>query len=59
METSVDQYGLKGDSICLAVAEPEILKGLKWKTGSDIIVDDEEISPCQPGDLMSFTGPTL
>ncbi|KAM9432175.1 uncharacterized protein ACWYII_016428 isoform 2-T2 [Salvelinus alpinus] len=45
-EPSVDQYGLKGGSICLAVAEPpEILKGLKWKTGSDIIVDDKEISP--------------
>ncbi|XP_020343923.1 uncharacterized protein LOC109894681 [Oncorhynchus kisutch] len=44
-EPTVDQYGLKGDSICLAVAEPEILKGLKWKTGSDIIVDDKEISP--------------
>ncbi|XP_035598121.1 CD48 antigen-like isoform X2 [Oncorhynchus keta] len=44
-EPSVDQYGLKGGSICLAVAEPEILKGLKWKTDSDIIVDDKEISP--------------
>ncbi|XP_045570221.1 uncharacterized protein isoform X2 [Salmo salar] len=45
VEPSVDQYGLKGGSICLAVAEPEILKGLKWKTGSDIIVDAKEISP--------------
>ncbi|XP_014063867.1 uncharacterized protein [Salmo salar] len=45
VEPSVDQYGLKGGSICLDVAEPEILKGLKWKTGSDVIVDDEEISP--------------
>ncbi|XP_045068271.1 uncharacterized protein LOC123483015 [Coregonus clupeaformis] len=45
VEPSVDQYGLKGGSICLAVPEPEILKGLQWKTGSDVIVDDKEISP--------------
>ncbi|XP_064783041.1 CD48 antigen-like [Oncorhynchus masou masou] len=45
-EPSVDQYGLKGGSICLAVAEPpEMINGLQWKTDSDIIVDDKEISP--------------
>ncbi|XP_055757077.1 uncharacterized protein LOC129835466 [Salvelinus fontinalis] len=41
-----DQYGLKGGSVCLAVAEqPEELKGLRWKVNSTVIVDDKEFSP--------------
>ncbi|XP_031647732.1 SLAM family member 9-like isoform X1 [Oncorhynchus kisutch] len=41
-----DQYGLKGGSVCLTVAElPEELKGLRWKVNSTVIVDDKEISP--------------
>ncbi|KAM9401155.1 uncharacterized protein ACWYII_030818 isoform 1-T1 [Salvelinus alpinus] len=42
----IDQYGLKGGSVCLAVAEPpEELKGFSWKVNSTVIVDDKEISP--------------
>ncbi|XP_045076411.1 SLAM family member 9-like [Coregonus clupeaformis] len=45
-EPSVDQYGLKGGSICLAVPEPpEMIKGLKWMRNSDVIVGVKEISP--------------
>ncbi|XP_071222729.1 uncharacterized protein [Salvelinus alpinus] len=45
-EPLVDQYGLKGGSICLAVAEPpEMIKGLKWMKDSDVIFGDKEISP--------------
>ncbi|XP_055718577.1 uncharacterized protein LOC129811362 isoform X1 [Salvelinus fontinalis] len=45
-EPSVDQYGLKGGSICLAVAEPpEMIKGLKWRKDSDVIFGYKEISP--------------
>ncbi|XP_036845153.1 uncharacterized protein LOC118966162 [Oncorhynchus mykiss] len=42
----IDQYGLKGGSVCLAVAEhPDQLKGITWKFRKDVIVDDEDISP--------------
>ncbi|XP_024293534.1 uncharacterized protein LOC112262074 isoform X3 [Oncorhynchus tshawytscha] len=44
-EPTVDQYGLKGDSICLAVAEPEMINGLQWRKGNDVIFGDKEISP--------------
>ncbi|XP_071222731.1 uncharacterized protein [Salvelinus alpinus] len=45
-EPSVDQYGLKGGSICLAVEEPpEMIKGLQWMKDSDVIFGDKEISP--------------
>ncbi|XP_029610084.1 SLAM family member 9-like [Salmo trutta] len=39
----IDQYGLKGGSVCLTVAEPP--EELRWKVNSTVIVDDKEISP--------------
>ncbi|XP_045069746.1 uncharacterized protein LOC123483853 [Coregonus clupeaformis] len=42
----IDQYGLNGGSVCLAVAElPDQLKRIQWKFQNDLIVDDKEISP--------------
>ncbi|CAB1345426.1 unnamed protein product, partial [Coregonus sp. 'balchen'] len=42
----IDQYGLNGGLVCLAVAElPDQLKRIQWKFQNDIIVDDKEISP--------------
>ncbi|XP_064860404.1 uncharacterized protein LOC115146426 isoform X2 [Oncorhynchus nerka] len=45
-EPSVDQYGLKGDSICLVVAEPpEMINGVQWRKDNDVLFGDKEISP--------------
>ncbi|XP_024293533.1 uncharacterized protein LOC112262074 isoform X2 [Oncorhynchus tshawytscha] len=40
-EPTVDQYGLKGDSICLAVAEPEMINGLQWRKGNDNLMETD------------------
>uniref|UniRef100_A0A673WAD7 SLAM family member 8-like n=1 Tax=Salmo trutta TaxID=8032 RepID=A0A673WAD7_SALTR len=41
-----DLYGLKGGSVCLAVAEtPQELQRQSWKVNSTIIVVDKKVSP--------------
>uniref|UniRef100_A0A4W5JDE0 Ig-like domain-containing protein n=1 Tax=Hucho hucho TaxID=62062 RepID=A0A4W5JDE0_9TELE len=41
-----DQYGLKGGSVCLAVADtPQELAKQSWKVNSTIIVSDKKVSP--------------